>query len=152
MRKQEPGVRSQESVSIAAFIRRNWPHCRMWERANLIAWVEWFMDRGLCAAIADGRKILAVGLARPVQEPLEGFRDHYAFTRGGDGVWVDLMVTRCAAATRAMWSRFVLLFGSEKMPRWIAFERGGATVRVYDFERFDRRWSETLNTQLSTLN
>ncbi len=86
------------ALKIAAFLRRNSPMCREWPKEELVRWVRWLCAIEAVAVVTNGKRLQAVGVARPVCSIAEA-ANWYRVSPGGTILWVDLAVSHNPRAT-----------------------------------------------------
>ena len=141
----------RQAVSVAAFLRRNWKGCRLWQRGPLLAWVRWFVEDGRCGVVRLAGRIVGVGLVRIVYRrdaegaekgkdfgSFEEEKEHwmpeaYEHTEAGDTVWVDVI---CATERRAVPVLVAMMKQRCKGCVTVAGQvKGGPRVREMNLER-----------------
>lgn len=76
-------------ISAAAFLKRREPWLRHARRELLLPFVEWYWRDARAGIVCDGRRIVAIALARCVDDVAEARHDPYLHRPEGRIVWVD---------------------------------------------------------------
>lgn len=131
----------KDLVSIAAFLRK---HVRKLHadqgkrsRENLLMWLSWHSSRYDACAVEDNGEIVAVGVARAINDPLDA-RVAYLSDETGQILFVEQV-----AATTNEGFRRVLHYARKRWPNCtkIMFNRskGSNKNRIYDFDVFMKK-------------
>lgn len=75
-------------ISVAAFLKRHLPGLRPWPRETLLPYVEWYWRDARVGVVRDGPRILAVALARCIDDPAQA-KQTYHHDEHGRLVWVE---------------------------------------------------------------
>lgn len=76
-------------ISAAAFLKRREPWLRHATRARLLDFIGWYWRDARVGIVCDGAKILAIALARCVDDVAEARRDPFLHRPEGRLVWVE---------------------------------------------------------------
>ena len=91
------------TLAVGQLCHRNLEHCRKWEPATLLRWVEWFIvKKRYWTVIRDG-ELVGVGLVRFVDDE-DGCREDYTDT-GGKGCFVDTAVAQGDGVLKELYTK-----------------------------------------------
>jgi hypothetical protein len=108
------------TISIAAFLKRRWAHCRAWPRENLLSWVQWHINRDRCLVVSSGGKIATVACYRLVDNQ-EQLTDHYTDCNG-PLAYIEVCASRLPLGMKAAFNLLLLRCG--KLVTHICWVRG----------------------------
>ena len=81
------------TISLAAYILRNWEPAQSWDRSQLVPWVDWFVDDQRIVTVQREGRIVGLGMGRC----LKSQDDHdqpYAYTEDGEHAWIVLIISK----------------------------------------------------------
>lgn len=128
------------TIKAAAFIKRNWSNCRLWPRASLLAWLQWFVDNDRFRAVKMDGKIVGVSLYRFV-DSAEGVEESEYGDTGGDLCYIVLCVAKADDAMRALYQ--MTMDGGMKLRSKICWARAKHSGKgsIFDMSKLNRRFN-----------
>jgi hypothetical protein len=108
------------TISIAAFLKRRWEHCRKWPRETILSWVQWHVNHGRCLVVTKGGKIGTVVCYRQV-DAKEQAQEHYKDTTG-PLVYIEVCASRLPLGIKAAYD--LLLGQCGKLVTHVCWVRG----------------------------
>lgn len=123
-------------VRVAAFLKRHLPALRTCERERLLAFVSWYWHDGRAGVVTDGPRIVAVALARALDETGDA-AEPWRHTEGGRIVWLDHLVNRHPLGIGILLQQAIGRFGPREAFAGSVFNRSGE-LRMLPFSQVER--------------
>ena len=129
------------AVPLAEFIAAHYPPTRAWPPEILLRWVQWNLGENFLGHVVEGedngvRRIVGIGVARPVMKPEDGLKD-CCFDPEGSCLFVDMVVTTKPNAMLCLLCSMRQRFGLR--PTMAYQRRGRDKVVVRSFDNLHRR-------------
>ncbi len=125
------------TLSLAAYIMRNWEPAQSWEKSRLVPWVDWFVDDQRVATVQREGRLVGLGLARCLKDQGD-YAQPYAHAETGDHAWIDLFISRDKHVGGILWDAMLVRFGAKKT---LGFQRSlkpNAKARFHNFNQMQR--------------
>lgn len=129
------------AIDIMPFVREHNQAWSGWADKTLYKHLNWFLHHDLCQIVLDKEEIIAIGLARPINESTE----HYELDREGDSIFVDFVCVRSDLAKAWLYSGILEKIGMKKN---IIFRRPkqGKLLKQYDCEKFMNKFTKGIKS------
>lgn len=128
-------------TSVAAFLKRRLPVMRHEPRAKLLSYVGWYWRDARIGVIRDGHKILAVALARGINDAAEAEQPYFHDERGRI-VWIDHIASVHPDGVPLLLSQAMQRFGPREAFAGHVFKRDGE-LRMLPWRAVERLAADT---------
>lgn len=126
------------TLGLAAYIKRHWEPSRLWDRARLVPWVDWYVDDGRVATVATGGRTVGLGMMRTLKGR-DDYEEVYAHDENGTVAWIDLYIARDKQVAPLLWKAMRDRVGQRcKEIGFVRHAKGRMEPRFYELNQMER--------------
>lgn len=137
-----PSPPAKPLEEIAAFLLRHHPWWTAAARANALPYLNWFWRDARVGIVRDGPELLAIALARTVDDTERATREAYYHDEAGRYVWVDHIASVHPQGVKILLKIAMQRFGPREAFCGEVFKRHGE-LRMLPWKVVERMTADT---------
>ena len=125
------------TLGLSAYIVRHWEPSRLWDKSQLVPWVDWFVDDHRIATVSEGGRVVGLGMCRALKDQ-EEHTQPYAHDEDGPHAWIDLFISQDKKVGSILWDALLVRLGQRETLGFQRHAKQNRKARFHNFTQMER--------------